>query len=134
MQIWWASMGWLKWPNLLLVLVALYLSTQSQMGYYSSPEWINIGRRYTENLELIIYSRGRIQPGEETSFLIEVSDPVNLVLRFSGEEQSINLLFDDDGEQVFTLITPNQTSSEVIIEAETSYGNSKFWNLGRLYR
>ena len=132
-RIWWLSMGWLKWPNLLLVFAALYLSTQSEMGYYSSPEWINLGRRYIENTELTIYSRGRIRPGEETPFLLEVSDPINLIVRLSGEEQSINISFNDKGEEEFTLITPSQTEKEVVIEINTNSGEIEFWNLGRLY-
>ena len=127
-------MGWLKWPNLLLVLAALFLSTQSENGYYSSDEWTNLGRRYLGDVELIIYSSGRIRPGQETPFLLEVSDPINLVIGFSDQEQSIRISFNDENEEIFTLLTPNQTSKEAIIEVKTNRGNSEFWNLGRLYR
>lgn len=132
--MWWSSMGWLKWPNLVLVVTALYLSTQSQMGYYSSPEWINLGRRNAENVELNIYSSGRIRPGEETPFLLEASGAINLVVGFLGEKQSFSVSFESEGEEAFTLIAPNQTREEVVIEVKTNRGNSEFWDLGRLYR
>ena len=127
-------MGWLKWPNLVLVVTALYLSTQSQMGYYSSSEWINLGRRNAENVELNIYSSGRIRPGEETPFLLEASGAINLVVGFLGEKQSFSVSFESEGEEAFTLIAPNQTREEVVIEVKTNRGNSEFWGLGRLYR
>ena len=119
-------MGWLKWPNLVLVVTALYLSTQSQMGYYSSSEWINLGRRNAENVELNIYSSGRIRPGEETPFLLEASGAINLVVGFLGEKQSFSVSFESEGEEAFTLIAPNQTREEVVIEVKTNRGNSKF--------
>ena len=112
-RIWWSSMGWLKWPNLLLVLIALYLSTQSEMGYYSPPEWVNLGRRYINDIELNVYARGRIRSGQETPLLIETSDPINLLVGFSGEKKIINITINDDGEKQFTLTTPNQTSREM---------------------
>ncbi len=127
-------MGWLKWPNLVLVVTALYLSTQSQMGYYSSPEWINLGRRNAENVELNIYSSGRIRPGKEAPFLLEASGAINLVVGFLGEKQSFSVSFESEGEEAFTLIAPNQTREEVVIEVKTNRGNSEFWGLGRLYR
>ena len=127
-------MGWLKWPNLLLVLIALYLSTQSEMGYYSSPDWINLGRRYIDDIELNVYARGRIRAGQETPLLIETSDPINLLVGFSGENKFINITINGDGEEQFTLTTPNQTSKEIVIKIETDQGDSASWNLGRLYR
>ena len=127
-------MGWLKWPNLVLVVTALYLSSQSQMGFYSPPEWINLGRRDVENIELIIYSSGRIRPGEEAPFLLEASGAINLVVGFLGEKQSFSVSFEREGEEAFTLIAPNQTREEVVIEVKTNRGNSEFWDLGRLYR
>ena len=133
-KIWWSSMGWLKWPNLLLVLIALYLSTQSEMGYYSSPDWINLGRRYIDDIELNVYARGRIRAGQETPLLIETSDPINLLVGFSGENKFINITINGDGEEQFTLTTPNQTSKEIVIKIETDQGDSASWNLGRLYR
>ena len=133
-KIWWSSMGWLKWPNLLLVLIALYLSTQSEMGYYSSPDWINLGRRYIDDIELNVYARGRIRAGQETPLLIETSDPINLLVGISGEKKFINITINGDGEEQFTLTTPNQTSKEIVIKIETDQGDSASWNLGRLYR
>lgn len=133
-KIWWSSMGWLKWPNLLLVVIALYLSTRSEMGYYSSPDWINLGRRYIDNIELNVYARGRIRPGQETPLLIETSDPINLLVGISGEKKFINITINGDGEEQFTLTTPNQTSKEIVIKIETDQGDSASWNLGRLYR
>ena len=133
-KIWWSSMGWLKWPNLLLVVIALYLSTQSEMGYYSSPDWINLGRRYIDDIELNVYARGRIRAGQETPLLIETSDPINLLVGFSGENKFINITINGDGEEQFTLTTPNQTSKEIVIKIETDQGDSASWNLGRLYR
>lgn len=127
-------MGWLKWPNLLLVLTALYLSMQSPMGYYSPPEWINLGPRSIGSIDLNIYAMGRIRPGEEMPLLIKASDPVNLIVSFSGEGKTINISINENGEEEFTLITPNQTSEEVVIEIKTNLGDSAYWDLGRLYR
>ena len=88
----------------------------------------------TENVELNIYSSGRIRPGEETLFLLEASGAINLVVGFLGEKQSFSVSFESEGEEAFTLIAPNQTREEVVIEVKTNRGNSEFWDLGRLYR
>ena len=130
---WWQSMGYWRWLNGALVLIALVLS----LSYQALPSgWTDHGRRTIDGSDIHLDTRGEIRAGIPASARLWISEPVDLsVTSGAGSPFQIEQAdFDADNEVEFTLLMPTGLTEAVVVTVSSNSNAAARWNLGKLIK
>jgi len=134
--VWWSSMGYWRWPNICLILAALYLSLIN-LGFLVSniDRWTYHGEKVLGKADVELDTRGDIRSGDIVDARIWSSDAgAYLINAGSQEGHFLTIELDADEEKEFRLPIFNQLGAPLIVTVSDSQQNSTNWNLGKLYK
>jgi len=134
--LWWNSMGYWRWANTGLILIAIYLSLNNLGLLNNSPNgWTYHGERLLGAAEIEFDTKGDIRSGEFIDARIWSSNAG--IYSISANRQMnafVTLELDEDEEKEFRLSISSQLSRPLIVTVSDAKQNSTSWNLGRLYK
>ena len=133
---WWASMGYWRWPNICLILVAFYLSLINLgLLVINIDRWTYHGEKLLGKAEVELDTRGDLRRGEIVEARIWSSEAgTYLISSGSQESHSLSIELGADEEKEFRLPISNQRGLPPIVKVSDFQQNSTNWNLGKLYR
>lgn len=133
---WWASMGYWRWPNICLILVALYLSLINLgLLVINIDRWTYHGEKLLGRAEVELDTRGDLRSGDIVDARIWSSDAGTYLIS-SGDQvsHSLSIELGVDEEKEFRLPISSQLGVPLIVTVSDFQQNSTSWNLGKLYR
>jgi len=133
---WWGSMGYWRWPNICLILVALYLSLINLgLLVINIDRWTYHGEKLLGKAEVELDTRGDLRSGEIVNARVWSSEAgTYLISSGSQESHSLAIELGADEEKEFRLPISNQRGLPLIVKVSDFQENSTNWNLGKLYK
>ena len=129
-------MGYWRWPNICLVLVALYLSlTNLGLLAINMNNWTYHGEKLLGKAEVELDTRGVLRTSDIVEARIWSSDAgTYLISSGSRVSHSLTIELGANEEKEFKLPISNPLGAPLIVTVSDSQHNSINWNLGKLFK
>ena len=129
-------MGFWRWPNICLVLVALYLSlTNLGLLAINMNNWTYHGEKLLGKAEIELDTRGVLRTSDIVEARIWSSDAgTYLISSGSRVGHSLTIELDANEEKEFKLPISNPLGAPLIVTVSDFQHNSINWSLGKLFK